>query len=350
MAKKKKVPGWHTMKKSELIKALVRRSRADAARRARATSGNGDNPAAGPKPKPVNHKVAKRIEQIQEKLAEAKDLAFHSMGDTENVVKDRLVVMVRDPYWLHAYWEISRKSMERVKVALGQYWHAAKPVLRVYEVLRDGTTTAIRQPIRDVVVHGGVNNWYIDVQNPPKTYQLDLGYVSPGNRFHCVARSNVVSTPPAAAADSFDKNWADVAKEYDRIFALSGGYSEPEANTELREVFEERLQRPIGDPVASLFGATVIDPLGNDRPFEFEVDAELIIHGVTQPEALVTLRGEPVKIRSDGTFAVRFNLPDRRHVLPMVASSRDGSQQRTVVLSIDRNTRVMELVHRDPTE
>ena len=87
------------------------------------------------------------------------------------------------------------------------------------------------------------------------------------------------------------------------------------------------------------------------RPgFEFQVDTELIVHGVTEPNAHVTLRGEPVKIRSDGTFAVRFNLPDRRHVLPMVASSRDGAEQRTIVLAVDRNTKVMEPVNRDPTE
>ena len=63
-----------------------------------------------------------------------------------------------------------------------------------------------------------------------------------------------------------------------------------------------------------------------DGTFDFQVDTELIVHGVTRPDARVTLRGEPVKIRSDGTFAVRFNLPDRRHVLPMVASSRDGAE------------------------
>ncbi len=163
--------------------------------------------------------------------------------------------MVRDPYWLHAYWELSRKSVERARAALGQYWHEARPVLRVCEVVRDGTTSASRQPVRDVEIHGGVNNWYIDVQDPPRSYQLDVGYLASGGRFFSVARSNVVSTPPAAAGDTFDKNWADVAKDFDRIFALSGGYSEPESNGELKEVLEERLHRPIGDPITSHFGS-----------------------------------------------------------------------------------------------
>ena len=350
MARRKKVPGWHAMRKDELVKALLRRVRAEANRRDRNSSNSQSGGKASRTQVSKPAKSSKRLVQIQEKLAKAKDLAFRTVAGGKEVVKDRLVVMVRDPYWLHAYWELSRKSLRRVQVALGQYWHGARPILRMYEVLRDGTTTAIRRPVRDVEIHGGVNNWYLDVHSPPKTYQLDIGYLVPGGRFFCLARSNVVSTPPAAAADTFDKNWSDVAKDYDRIFALSGGYSEPAANGELKEVLEERLRRPVGEPAIALFGTGVTGDSAKQSPFEFEVDAELIVHGATQPDALVTLRGEPVKVRSDGTFAVRFNLPDRRHVLPMVASSRDGALQRTIILAVDRNTKVMELVNRDPTE
>lgn len=338
MAKRKKVPGWHSMKKKELVDALVRHARSERS----SANGSGHN-----RPSASSTRISRRLEQAKTKLAEAKDLTFRSVADANDHDKDRLVVMVRDPYWLHVYWELSRKSVERARVALGQYWHGARPVLRVYEVLRDGTTTSTRQPIRDVEIHGGVNNWYLDVYNPPKSYQLDIGYLAPGGRFFCLARSNVVLTPPATAGDAFDKNWADVAKDFDRIFALSGGYSESEANGDLKEVLEERLQRPIGDPATMQFGPGAAGYESHEDSFEFQVDTELIVHGVTHPDAHVTLRGEPVKIRSDGTFAVRFNLPDRRHVLPMVASSRDGGQQRTIVLAVDRNTKIMEPVGHD---
>lgn len=340
MAKKKKVPGWHAMKKDQLIRALVQKVKAESRRQPRAADDT--SPLRVHRP---------HIEEVKAKLAEAKDLTFRAVSDGNNGhAKDRLVVMVRDPYWLHVYWELSRKSVERAKVALAQYWHGAKPVLRVCEVLRDGTTTSTRQPVRDVEIHGGVNNWYIDVQNPPRSYQIDIGYVALGGRFFCLARSNVVSTPAAANGNTFDKNWADVAKDFDRIFALSGGYSEPEANGDLKEVLEERLRRPVGDPATTQFGRGAAGAPVDGPDFEFQVDTELIVHGVTQPDAHVTLRGEPVKIRSDGTFAVRFNLPDRRHVLPMVASSRDGAEQRTIVLAVDRNTKVMEPINRNPSE
>ena len=43
------------------------------------------------------------------------------------VENDRLVVMVRDPYWLHAYWELAPRSVERAQSALGQHWHTTTP-------------------------------------------------------------------------------------------------------------------------------------------------------------------------------------------------------------------------------
>ena len=105
------------------------------------------------------------------------------------------MVMVRDPYWLHAYWELSRRGIERARAAMGQYWHQSHPVLRLHELSGNGTTSSARQPVRDIEIHGGVNNWYIDVHNPPKSYQVEIGYLAGGNRFYCLARSNVVPHP-----------------------------------------------------------------------------------------------------------------------------------------------------------
>ena len=47
---------------------------------------------------------------------------------------------------------------------------------------------------------------------------------------------------------------------------------------------------------------------------------------------------------------MRFALPDRRQVVPVVASSGDGVEQRTVVLAVERNTKVMEPVLREHDE
>ena len=305
----------------------------------------GQNMVVEKGPKPRSASAERRLQEIKARLAEAKDLALHAVED-DKLVKDRVVVMVRDPYWLHAYWELSRRSVRRAEVSMGPQWHAARPVLRLNEVVRNGTTSAARKTVRDIPIHGGVNNWYIDVQNPPKSYQVEIGYLAPGNRFFALARSNVVSTPMPGSAGSFDRNWAEVAKECDRVYAMSAGV-EQEGSGELKEVFEEQMHRPMGESLLAQFGpgAALAKP-----DFRFQIDTELIVHGKTHPDAHVTLRGEPVRLRPDGSFAVRFSLPDRRHVLPVVANSGDGAEQRTIVLAIDRNTKVMEPVLRDAGE
>jgi hypothetical protein len=261
-----------------------------------------------------------------------------------------VVLLVRDPYWLHASWEITRQSVQRAQAAMAEQWHSARPILRVFEVDNAGMTSSAERLLREIAIHGGVHNWYIDVQNPPRGFRVEIGYLSSLGKFFAIARSNIVSTPRPGSADSLDENWSDVEENYERIFAQSGGYSEETNSHELQEAFEERLQRPIGPPLASRFGVGAERILRRKRDFQFDVDAEMVVHGQTKPDAHVTLSGEPVKLRADGSFAVRMAMPDKRQVIPVVASSRDGVEQRTIVIAVERNTKVMEPMIRESNE
>ena len=156
--------------------------------------------------------------------------------------------MVRDPYWLHCYWELSRRSLQRAEAALGQEWHFAKPILRLLDVSSHDTTSATESTVRDLPIHGGCNNWYIDVANPPRSYRVDIGYLSPRGRFYVLARSNVVTTPRAGVSDVIDDNWSDLdPKSADRIYAMSAGFDPGASSLELKQLFEERLRRPFLD-------------------------------------------------------------------------------------------------------
>jgi len=257
--------------------------------------------------------------------------------------KDRVVVMVRDPYWLHAYWELTHQAVQRAEAALGQDWHGARPIMRLFDVSAQETTATSETPVRDVEIHGGCNNWYLEVTKPPRSFRVDIGYVSRRGQFFVLARSNVVSTPKAGVTDQLDENWSDLdPSSADRILSMSSGFdSTHAANTvELKELFEERLRRPLGAPAVTGYGSGALVP-GKVKKFWFQLDAELIVYGATEPNARVTLQGEPVKLRPDGTFTMRFSLPDGRQIIPAVASSADGVEERTVVLAVERNTKAL---------
>jgi hypothetical protein len=390
MARRQGIPGWHSMRKDELVRALMRKSRTSAsgkrgskngtAKGARRRSVKGANGTKVPTKssasrKPVGHgrKNGKRVkseegnnpqvsEQIQLVHAERgrlKDLS--SINDRTHEPRnggkvnggprrDRIVLLVRDSYWLQASWEIRRQSVDRVRAALGAHWHTARPVLRLIEVDTGSTTNTTERVVREIEIHGGVANWYIDVRDPPKSYRVDIGYLADNGHFVALARSNSITTPSTSGRDALDQNWNDIAKDYERIFSLSGGYSEQPSSNDLKELFEERLRRPMGAPMVTKFGVGADAASFRRPPFSFQVDAELVVYGQTRPDAFVTLAGQPVKLRPDGTFSVRRALAERREVLPVVAGSGDGLEERTVILAIERNTKIMEPLHRDPTE
>jgi len=54
--------------------------------------------------------------------------------------------------------------------------------------------------------------------------------------------------------------------------------------------------------------------------------------------------------REDNSFTVRMSMPDKRQVIPIVASTADGVEQRTTVIAVERNTKVMETLIRDPED
>ena len=55
-------------------------------------------------------------------------------------------------------------------------------------------------------------------------------------------------------SDLIDENWADIDQNADRIFAMSGGYSQQGTSLELQELLEERLRRPMGNPMQTRYG------------------------------------------------------------------------------------------------
>ncbi len=383
MARQYGVAGWHSMRKDQLIRALVRKAKArrsapaatlrparPAAVKAAMTtqqrvSTAGQRGAAPPlsvaiatsaavkaaarskvseesrDEAPRDPDVVRRLEEARNRLARIKSLATPpERGKSSKALRDRLVVMVRGPHWLHAFWEVTPRSIKRAEAALGQEWHGAKPVLRLLQIESGAQASPSERVVREIEVHGGVKNWFIDVRTPPLTCRVDIGYRAPSGRFHSLARSNAVSLPGGGQGDTLDSHWGDIAGDCDRIYAMSGGFSPENNSTELQELFEERLNRPMGPPASR---GTGDGNQGLPKPeLELDVDAEMIVYGATKPGSYVTLQGEPVKLGADGTFRVRVEMPNKRQVIPIVANTPDGAARQTVVLAVERNTKMLE--------
>lgn len=305
-----------------------------------------------PSTPPTNPAVLQRIRELQLQRESTKDLSREftevkkvetpkAEPPEEQQQKDRIVLLVRDAYWLQVTWDITRRAVERARAAMAEHWHHAQPILRLLRLDDSGTTSAAETIERDIVIHGGVRNWYIDLNGTPGRFRVMIGYLS-GNRFHMLAKSNIVRTPTPGAGEAADDHWSDIARDAERVFALSGGYDSEQETTELQEVFEDRLKRSMGGPQLVQYGSGAETAFRGRGGFHFDLEVELYVYGSTVPDGFVTLNGEPVKLRSDGTFSMRLPFPDRRQVLPAVACSRDGVQQRTVVIAVERNTKVME--------
>ncbi len=288
-------------------------------------------PAAAPKPVAKTESAPKPTPRYEFVIPADKDLSSKT-GKTNGAVKDRIVVTAPDPFWLHAFWELSLQSVQRAEAALGQDWHGSRPIIRLFDVTSADTTSTSERPLRDIVVHGGCTHWYIDVPQPPQTYRADIGYLSRRGQFYVLARSNVIVPPKAGASEVVEEAGAGAA---DRP-AL-------DPMQQAQQLLDEQFRKPLKE--TSAFGSGALPP-GKLKKFFFDSDAELIVRGQTDPGAAVTLQNEPVKLTPDGRFTMRFSLPDSRQIIPAVATAADGMEEQTIVLAVERNTKRLDpMVH-----
>ena len=377
LARKLDIAGWHEMRKVDLIHAILakRQSTAKSVKSPKAVKTKKETPVPAKKTeKSTQMKQSKSSAQVVAKAVDSpkpplkqKEVPPKTGGqqvkldkmsglsgiykDTTGANRDRFVLLVRDPFWLHVYWELCSRLIERAKAAMGYSWHTAVPILRLFRIVADGMNNPRRDIVRDIRIHSEVNNWYVDVQDPPGTFQVEIGFLSRENNFFPVASSNIVQTPPnqvVTGTAQLDGHWGSVAEDFERIYKLSGGTEK--RGSELKAVFEEQLRRSMSLPLISRFGTRSINYEKTKRNFEFTVNADLVIHGQTDPSVQVSIRGEPIRVANDGSFAVRYPLAEKRHVYPVEAKGSDGIETQQVILAIDRNTKILETVFLESDE
>lgn len=271
---------------------------------------------------------------------------------------DKIVLMVRDPFWLHAYWEVTENTIENIRQASGKNdIGRSNMVLRV----KDITGTDINSPSSyyDINIPEGVTNWYINVASDNRNYCVEIGAKDPSGEYYFITRSNSVTSPRSGVSDIIDEEWMYAGKSgqapggekgLDEVYALSGGYSNLAASSaELREFMRTQFEAALSSGAlssfshVSSFGSNMFAPSaqeeqspGKQRDFFLVVDAELIVYGRTVPSASLTIQGKPKKLNSDGTFSARFALPVGNHEIPVKAVSVDGIDEITITPVVQR--------------
>jgi hypothetical protein len=103
----------------------------------------------------------------------------------------------------------------------------------------------------------------------------------------------------------------------------------------------ELVGRKLVEDISSMAVASLSSPFGDvegRKEFWFTVNAELIVYGATEPTAKVAIGGRDVRLKPDGSFSLRFALPDGHYALPVTAVSADQTDSRAAELRFDRQT------------
>ena len=295
------------------------------------------------RPRNVKQTVPPSAELEKETMEEAVEESKYYIGPTVQTFESRteefvfpqtyndtkIVLLVRDPHWVFTYWEISQQKRDEVRQKLGdEEFKSSRETLRVYD-------TKTWQYF-DIEVPGGALNWYIRVPAPNCSYCVDIGYKTRDGRFIAVARSNVVTTPLDKMSDMIDEEW--MIPDWEKIYALSGGFGIGRGSLEIQELIKKRFELESGSGWVS----SISSPMGRgigERPFWLVANAELIIYGATEPTASVLVQGRKINLRSDGTFSLRYALPDGKQIIPIEGIRDDGKEKLKITISVERDTK-----------
>ncbi|MDI6758353.1 MAG: DUF4912 domain-containing protein [Candidatus Omnitrophota bacterium] len=254
--------------------------------------------------------------------------------------QDKIVLQVRDLWWLHAYWEVKGSTIERLKNEFKDEFYKARRVLRVYDITNTAFNGSNAQRFFDVPVSDYSSNWYIDTGGPGKSWIVDFGLLLSDGRFITIIRSNIVYTPQEGPSLVTDEEWMVPEEMFARLYGMGFGLGR---SSPTGKAWQERIKQALFSGVFASPGmasmASPVKKLPRERKFWFVLDCELIVYGATEPDAKVTVQGRPITLRQDGTFSLRFSLPDGKQVIPVKAVSSDSIEERVIMPTVTRETK-----------
>jgi len=223
---------------------------------------------------------------------------------------------------------------------LKEAFYAAKKVLRIYDVSQIVFDGANAHKFFDIEINHEANSWYIDTGGPGRSWCVDLGLRLPSGEFITIVRSNTVQTPIEGPSWITDEEWMIPEEMFGRLYGMGFGLGQ---SSPVGKAWQERVKKALFSGVLASPGitsaASPVKKLQKQRKFWLVVDCELIVYGATEPDATVYVQGKQIKLRPDGTFTLRYALPDGKQVIPVKAISSDNEEERTITPIVTRETK-----------
>ncbi len=338
-----------TAKKTTTAKTTAKTAATKAAEKpaAKTTAAKTAVKAAATKAAAVKTAVKTAAKTAVKKVATAKTAAKAKTSEKE-VAKlaqsfdaEYLVLMQKDPNWMHAFWEVSENRINEAKHGKG------KIVLRLFNIADDLTVQrGKKRKFRDVEVPANARSWYVE-NTAGKSCVAVLGAVSGKNFKPIVESAPVMTFDKSAAAPAADDAFAKASLGGNTLGNfMSSGFSSQTAESWLKS-----LGGNFGSSSESMFSGALSsaalqsnnievskDSVNYGKDFFLWVKTRLIVYGGTRPDAHLQVRGEPFPLNPDGTFSFEEDLPDSTKIIPVFATDKDGDFPTTIVPIVVKRT------------
>ena len=273
------------------------------------------------------------------KSAKASEKDVASMAQSFDA--EYLVLMQKDPNWMHAFWEVSESRINEAKKGKG------KIVLRLFDIAGDLTVQrSKKRKFRDIEVPANARSWYVE-NTAGKSCVAVLGAVSGKNFKPIVESAPVMTFDKSAAAPAADDAFAKASLGGNTLGNfMSSGFSSQTAESWLKQ-----LGGNFGSSSESMFSGALSsaalqsnnievskDSVNYGKDFFLWVKTRLIVYGGTRPDAHLQVRGEPFPLNPDGSFSFEEDLPDSTKIIPVFATDKDGDFPTTIVPIVVKRT------------
>jgi uncharacterized protein len=115
--------------------------------------------------------------------------------------ENKIKLMVRDPFCLYLYWEITDYRRNLIAHHFRCQWEDLKPIIRLYDVTGNEFNGHNANYYVEIPIDNLADNWYINNISPERVFVAEYGVLNPQKEYLPIMCSSPSSTPRDREAD-----------------------------------------------------------------------------------------------------------------------------------------------------